>query len=140
MRSPTRVLVAIGLLAALGIGLHAQAPSWADTNGPYVILRDRYPRASPTGSTVEINGYWTFTLTRSLPIAKFLCIRATAFTVKPSLRGEWDFDGIHFDLSTMRMKTVTFMSPRDSVSSMQVTTGLLVVTPLTPDDESRCAK
>ena len=128
--------LALVLLAALGPAVHAQppAPPVVDVNGPHVILRSRAPRAW-NHLTVEINRYWTFTLT-GVPASTSVCIHATAFTVKASRRGGRDFDGIHFDPASMQVKTVSLSGANGPATALRVTRGL--TKPLTRQDATRC--
>lgn len=128
--------VLVLLFAAAPLRATAQTLPVVDVNDPYIILNSSSARTW-SRVTVEVNGYWTFT-TGSLPAMKSLCIAATAFTVKVSIRKGRDFDGIHFDPSTMIVKTVTLANANANGpgAPLRVTKGLFK--PLTPQEAILC--
>jgi hypothetical protein len=99
-RSSVAAIVFAGL--SLPTSLHAQAVN-VDVNGPRIILRSAEPR-DWSNVTVLLNDWWMFKAP-AVPRMNSLCINASAFVVKAGVRG--DFEGIHFDPSTMKVKTVS---------------------------------
>ena len=81
-------------------------PVAVDVNGEHIIIRGFDSARDWSGTTVELNDYWTFKVGR-LPKLKDLCINTAAFTVKESVRGGRDFSGVHFEPTTMNVKTVS---------------------------------
>lgn len=119
-------------LMALTTTLYAQH---VDVNGPHVVLSSLESR-NWSNMTVEINGYWTFRVPE-VPSTTTLCINATAFTVKASLQGGRDFEGIHFDPSTMKVKTVSLFAANGApIRPQSVTSGM--VKPLTRQEARGC--
>ena len=129
-----RILFAIVLLVIIGTtSLHAQS---VDVNGPHLVLRSPEPR-NWSNATVEINSYWTFRLP-AVPSTKAMCINLAAFTVKPSVHGR-DFEGVHFDPSTMssNVKTVSISAADGRAIPLQsVTIGM--TKPLTRQEALGC--
>ncbi|OFV94383.1 MAG: hypothetical protein A3H95_18520 [Acidobacteria bacterium RIFCSPLOWO2_02_FULL_64_15] len=132
--SMLRILLVTVLLVIIGTAsLHAQS---VDVNGPHLLLRSPEPR-NWSDATVEINSYWTFRVI-AVPSTKAMCINLAAFTVKMSVHGR-DFEGVHFDPSTMgvNVKTVTITAANGSTIPLQsVTIGMLK--PLTRQEALGC--
>ena len=117
---------------ALAIAAAQLATPMVDVNGSHVVITVPTPR-SWRGTTVEINGYFSYTVTDPA-VTRSLCINAAAFVVKPSVRAGRDFDGvdIHFRPATMHVKTLVL----NGMTSARVTTGLMQ--PLSPARAAQC--
>lgn len=137
-----RVLLGAVVAAAMSVSLQlgaasqtlTQSPSpvAVDVNGPHIIIRGFDAPRDWSGTTVELNSYWTFKVAR-LPKLKDLCINAAAFTVKESIRAGRDFSGVHYEPTEMKVKTVAIQAGTGTaVPIKSVTSGL--IKPLTPQE------
>jgi len=129
----------LGAVLILAVAAPAAA-QMVDVNGSHIVVVSRTPR-SWDGATIEVNGYWTFTVTTAAMLrrptatipARSMCINAAALTIKPSIRAGRNFDGVdlHFDPATMQVRTLTL----DGVEWQVVTGGMK---PLSQEAAARC--
>jgi hypothetical protein len=119
------------ILIASPTGAQMTAPV-VDVNGSHIVVNNPTPR-SWRGTSVEINSYFSYTVTEP-GVTRSLCINASAFVIKPSIRAGRDFDGvdIHFRPATMHVKTVIL----NGLTPVRVTTGM--IQPLSPARAAQC--
>ena len=83
---------------------------------------------------IEINGYWEYRVVAA-PETTMLCIKEVAFVPVARVRAAGDCTGIHFDPSSMNVKTVT--TARDQMRvSLPVSKGM--IKPLTMTERKSC--
>src|SRR5262245_23166467 len=128
--------------AVLGVSLvaHTLAQSQVaapvvEVNGPHIVLNSSADREW-RGATVELNGYWTYTV-GVVPMKRLLCIDISAFVPVSRVRAPGtDYRGIHFDASTTPVKSVTLATADGRSVSLYLTTGSSK--PLTTQEETLC--
>ena len=105
-----------------------------DVNGPHLVLRTPAPR-NWTGVTIEINNWWAYTVPATAKMSS-LCVNLPAFTVKASVRGGRDYDGIYYDPASMTAKSVAVLVAGKAAPLHSVTSGM--IKPLTRQETMWC--
>ena len=122
------------MFLVLALSLQTGSGPAVDVNGPHLVLRDAAIR-DWNDLTVELNNSWSFKVA-VVPKGPSVCLNLTAFTVKSSLRGDRNFDGMHFDPTTMNVKSVSVLIANKPVALRSVTSGM--VKPLTAQEAMMC--
>jgi hypothetical protein len=141
-------LIVVLLLTAACRGAAQHTVAWAaqnsrpdqnsialDVNGRQIVLRGAVAREWQ-GTVIELNDWWSFTIPRPVR-GNSVCVNADAFTVKQSVRGGRDYDGIYFDPSTMQVGSARVLAADGRLVSVRsVTRGF--IKPLTATEAALC--
>ena len=112
-------------------------PIAIDVNGPHIMLHVATPRQW-RGVAIELNDWWSYTIPLAMQRTS-VCVNADAFTVKRSVRGGRDYDGIYFDPATMKVGSArVFGADGRPIPLQSVTEGF--VAPLTHEQAAACLR